>query len=90
MTSHQSKAKQAYDKAYNARPEQIKNRAARNKARAEVEKKLGHKLGSHVDVDHKKPIDNGGTNAPGNLRTVSESRNSSWRKGSKGYKVKSV
>ena len=34
MTSHQSKAKQQYDKAYNARPEQVDNREKRNAARA--------------------------------------------------------
>lgn len=76
--------KAAYDKAYNARPEQVENRVKRNQARAEYEKKHGD-LPSNVDVDHKKRLDKGGTNAPSNLRAVPESKNSAWRKGKKGY-----
>lgn len=84
MASNQSKAKQAFDKKYNAKPEQLKQRAARNAARREYEKKHGD-LPSSVDVDHKKLIKDGGTNAPSNLRAVSESKNSAWRKGLKKY-----
>lgn len=85
-------AKRNYANAtkYEAQPEQVKNREARNRARAIVEKKVGHKLPSDVDVDHKKPMKNGGTDAPGNLRAIPESRNAAWRKGQKGYKVKAV
>lgn len=84
MASKQSKAKQEYDRKYNARPEQVENRVKRNQARAEYEKKHGD-LPKHVDVDHKKRLDKGGTNAPSNLRAVPESKNSAWRKGKKGY-----
>lgn len=76
--------------AYENQPEQVKKREERNKARALVEKKVGHKLPSNVDVDHKTPVALGGGNAPSNLRAISESRNSGWRKGQKGYKVKAV
>ena len=76
--------------AWEDSPEQVKNREARNRARAEVTKKVGHKLPTNVDVDHKTPLKNGGTNDPSNLRPISESRNSAWRKGQKGYKVKGV
>jgi len=76
--------KAAYDKAYNARPEQVKKRAQRNQARREYEKRNGD-LPGHVDVDHKKRIADGGTNAPTNLRAVSEKKNSAWRKGKRGY-----
>lgn len=72
------------EKKYQAQPEQIKNRSQRNQARAEFEKKHGN-LPSNVDVDHKKPIARGGTNANSNLRAVSEKANSGWRKGKKGY-----
>lgn len=75
---------------YEEQPKQVKNREARNRARAEVERKVGHKLPGTTDVDHKRPMADGGTNTPGNLRAISESRNRSWRKGAKGYKVKSV
>ena len=75
--------KAAYDKAYNARPEQIKNRVQRNQARREYEAKHGD-LPSTVDVDHKKRIAHGGTNAPSNLRAVPEKVNVGWRKGKRG------
>lgn len=85
-------AKRDYKKEYRnyqGKPEQIAKRSSRNKARRAYEKTHGD-LPSNVDVDHKRPIDNGGTNAPGNLRAVPEKRNTAWRKGAKGYKVKSV
>jgi len=84
MASNQSKAKQKYDKAYNSRPDQVKKRTMRNQARAEYEKKHGD-LPANVDVDHKKMLDHGGTNAEGNLRARSQTENRGWRKGVKGY-----
>ena len=71
-------------KEYHSKPEQIKNRSERNKARREYEAKNGN-LPSKVDVDHKRPIRKGGGNAAGNLRAVPESKNAAWRKGKKGY-----
>ena len=79
MSNKGSPAKQAYDKAYEARPEQIKNRAARNKARADYEKAHGN-LPSNVDVDHKKMLDAGGTNKPSNTRAIPAKENRGWRK----------
>ena len=76
--------------AYESSPAQVKNREARNKARAMEERKLGRKLPTDVDVDHKLPMKNGGKTTPSNIRAISESRNEAWRKGSKGYKVRSV
>jgi hypothetical protein len=75
--------KAAYDKAYNARPEQVKNRVQRNQARKAYEAKHGD-LPSTVDVDHKRMIKDGGTNAPSNLRAVPEKVNVGWRKGKRG------
>ena len=69
---------------YQGTPEQIKNRSERNKARRQVEKKVGD-LPSDKDVDHKNPIRKGGGNTPANLRVVDESKNSAWRKGKKKY-----
>ena len=80
MTSKQSKAKQEYDRKYNARPDQVKKRTMRNAARREYEKTHGD-LPSNVDVDHKKMLDNGGTNAKKNLRAVDQKTNRGWRKG---------
>lgn len=62
---------------YQGKPEQIKNRAARNAARREYEKKNGD-LPTKVDVDHKKPIVKGGGNGHSNLRAVSQRANRSF------------
>lgn len=72
--------KAAYDKAYNARPEQVKKREMRNQARAELMKDGKVKKGDGKDVDHKKMLDGNGTNAKGNLRVVDKETNRGWRK----------
>ena len=72
--------KAAYDKAYNARPEQVQNRMERNRARAALMKDGKVAKGDGKDVDHKKMLDAGGTNAKGNLRVVSQKENRGWRK----------
>lgn len=77
--------KAAYDKEYNARPDQVAKRVQRNQARKAYEAKHGD-LPSTTDVDHKRMIKDGGTNAPSNLRAVPEKKNVGWRKGRKGYK----
>ena len=72
--------KAAYDKAYNARPEQVKKREMRNQARAELMKDGKVKKGDGKDVDHKKMLDGNGTNDKGNLRVVDKTTNRGWRK----------
>jgi len=72
--------KAAYDKAYNARPEQVNNREKRNAARAALMKDGKVKKGDGKDVDHKKMLDGNGTNAKGNLRVVDQTTNRGWRK----------
>lgn len=62
---------------YHSKPEQIKNRSARNKAR----KEMGLKVGDPREVDHKKPLAKGGSNNKNNLRVVS--RKTNRKKGSK-------
>lgn len=56
---------------YHSKPEQVKNRAARNKAR----KEMGLKVGDPREVDHKKPLSKGGSNGKSNLRVVSRTTN---------------
>lgn len=56
---------------FHGKPEQIANRAARNKARAES----GLKKGDSREVDHKVPLSKGGSNAPNNIRIVSRHTN---------------
>jgi hypothetical protein len=74
-----SKRKLAYDTKYESTPAQIAKRSQRNQARRQFEKAHGN-LPTSVDVDHKKMIDAGGKNTPANLRAVSQSTNSAWRK----------
>lgn len=56
---------------YHGRPEQIKERAQRNAARAQI----GLRVGDPREVDHKRPISQGGTNSSRNLRAVSQAAN---------------
>ena len=72
--------KAAYDKAYNARPEQVNNREKRNAARAALMREGKVKKGDGKDVDHKKMLDGNGTNAKSNLRVVDKTTNRGWRK----------
>lgn len=77
--------KAAYDKAYNAKPEQVKNRVARNAARKELMAEGKVSKGDGKDVDHKKPLITGGSNGKSNLAVKSETANRGWRKGQSGY-----
>lgn len=72
--------KAAYDKAYNAKPDQLKKRAERNAARRELIKDGVVKKGDGKDINHKKMLDNGGTNARSNLEVTSQKENRGWRK----------
>jgi len=64
---------------YHAKPEQKKNRAQRNAARATMMKAGKVAKGDGKDVDHLKPIRSSGTNAPKNLRVTSVKANRGWR-----------
>lgn len=69
---------------YQGKPEQIKNRAKRNKARAEAMKDGRVKKGDGKDVDHKKPLSKGGSNHKSNTRVVSKSTNRSFARNKNG------
>lgn len=56
--------KKEYDQ-YHATPEQKKNRAERNAARAEMKKKEKVSKGDGNDVHHAKALSKGGTNGDG-------------------------
>ena len=62
-------------RAFNGKPEQKKKRAQRNKARREAIKEGRVKKGDGKDVDHKKPLRRGGSNAKSNTRVRSKSAN---------------
>lgn len=73
--------KQEY-KTSQSSDEQKKNRAERNKARRQMIAKHGKSALKGMDVDHKKPIRNGGKTEAGNLRirSVSSNRSSNGHK----------
>jgi len=75
-----TKAKLAYQKAYNARPEEVAKRVQNNAARREAMDKGLVKKGDGKDVAHKVSLENGGTNAPSNLTVQDASKNRAWRK----------
>ena len=62
-------------RAYNSKPAQKKNRVKRNTARARATKAGKVSKGDGKDIDHKKPLRSGGTNAKKNLRVKSASAN---------------
>lgn len=68
--------KQEYER-YQGKPEQKKNRAARNKARREMMKEGKVCKGDGKDVGHKKPLKNGGSKSRCNLSVQSQASNRS-------------
>lgn len=74
-----------YDK-YHGKPEQKKNRAMRNAARAKMIKSGKAHKGDGKDVAHVVALDKGGSNKDG-LRLVSKSANRSFARDRKGNLV---
>jgi hypothetical protein len=70
---------------YHGKPEQRANRSKRVLARRKLEKEGVVKKGDGKDVDHKKRLAKGGTNARSNLKVSSTKENRGWRKGKSGY-----
>jgi hypothetical protein len=54
-----------------SKPNRVKDRAARNKARSEA----GLKVGDSRQADHKKPLSEGGSKDKSNIRIVSAKTN---------------
>ena len=63
---------------YQGTEEQKKNRAARNAARRDAEKRGLVRKGDGKDIDHKQPLSKGGGNGRQNLRAVPASQNRSF------------
>jgi hypothetical protein len=68
------------DAGYNHRPDIVKSREERNQARSIMRKKVGAKPLQGKDVDHKKMVIDGGTNAPKNLRLRTPHANRGWER----------
>ena len=85
MANNGGPKKAEYDRKYNQRPDQVKKRMARNRARAALMREGVVHKGDGKDVDHKVPLDRGGSNARSNLRVTSQKKNRGWRRGKSGY-----
>ncbi len=77
-------ARSKQQRKYNSSPKQKKNRAARNQARAEAKRDGRVKKGDGKDVNHKKPLRNGGSNEKSNTNVQSKSKNRSNNGGTGG------
>jgi len=66
------------ERKYDGKPEVKKKRALRNQARRKLMKEGVVRVGDGKDVDHKKPMAKGGSNARSNLRAVPASKNRSF------------
>lgn len=69
---------------YTSKPEVKKKRAEQNAARREMEKAGKVHKGDGKDVDHKRALSKGGTNASSNLRVVSAHQNRSFSRNADG------
>ena len=74
---------------YQGKPEQVKKRMARNRARYKMLKEGKVSKGDGMDVAHVKAIDKGGKNSDG-LKVQSRSANRSFKRDSKGNLVSEV
>jgi len=70
---------------YHGTEEQRRNRAARNKARRELEKIGRVSKGDGKDVGHKRALINGGSNSKANLEVQTVKGNRGWRRGRSNY-----
>lgn len=76
------RSKEYYDK-YHGTEKAKKQRAMRNKARREAEREGKVHKGDGKEVDHKKALSNGGSNAKSNRRVVSRKTNRSYARNAK-------
>lgn len=88
---YKNKADRKYANAakYQAQPEQVKNRVARNAARRAAIKAGKVRKGDGKDVAHKKAFDKGGSNGDG-VYVTSASANRSFKRDSKRNLVSEV
>ena len=75
MAAPSGRVYSAYDRAYQARPEQVRKRVMRNAARRMMIAKHGREALRGRDVDHKRGT--GAGNGMGNLQVISQSANRS-------------
>lgn len=83
MTNGERNYKKQNEK-YDGKESVKKDRASRNASRVLLVKAGVVSKGDGKDVDHKKPLSKGGTNARNNLRAVPSSKNKSFARKSNG------
>ena len=76
------------ERKYDSKPEVMKRRAMRNRARRKMIKAGRAKRGDGKDVNHKREIHAGGTNDLSNLENVSRSKNRSYKRDKKARRKK--
>ena len=72
--------KLAYMAEYQKKPENVEKRVDRNRARRHAIASGAAKKGDGTEVDHKVPLDKGGSDGKSNTRVVPASENRAWRK----------
>jgi len=75
-----SKQKLAYMSEYQKRPENVEKRVDRNRARRQAIAAGQARVGDGTEVDHKVPLDKGGSDKRSNTRVISAKENRGWRK----------
>lgn len=71
MTNGKRNYKKELEWEHKKKPNRVKDRAARNKARTES----GLKVGDSREADHKKPLSEGGSKAKSNVQILSRKAN---------------
>lgn len=74
-----SAAKLKYMAEYQKKPENVEKRVDRNRVRQQAIASGKAKVGDGTEVDHKVPLDKGGSDKPSNTRIVTASSNRAWR-----------
>ena len=74
-----SKQKLAYMSEYQKRPENVEKRVDRNRVRRQALAAGIVKKGDGTEIDHKVPLDKGGSDAKGNTRVTTAAENRAWR-----------
>lgn len=87
MPSRTKAQRDKHYREYQGKPEQIKKRSQRNKARRKMIKAGKAKVGDGKDVNHKTPISRGGGNSMNNLSVTSRKTNRGYARDSKNKPV---
>jgi hypothetical protein len=75
-----SPKKLAYQAEYQKSPAEVEKRVDRNRARRHAIAAGKASVGDGKDIDHKKPLDKGGSGSDSNTRVADRTENRGWRK----------